>query len=48
MSPRSHRQLDKKLGLKSRLLPFFFWVLAIINVVLGDGPDFMNVSFEQK
>lgn len=48
MSPRSSRQLDKKLGLKSRLLLFFFGVLAIKNIVLGVGPSFIAVLFKQK
>lgn len=48
MSPRSYRQLDKKLGLKSKLLLFFFGVSAIKNIVLGVGPSFMDVLFKQK
>lgn len=48
MSVRSSRQLNKKLELISRLLPFFFWVLAIKNIVLGVYPNFMDVSFKQK
>lgn len=48
MSPRPGRQLDQKLGFKSRLLPFFFGVLAILNIVLGAGPSLTDVSFKQK
>ena len=46
MSPGSHRQVNKKLGLKSRLLPFFSQVVTIINIVFVTGSSFMDVSFE--
>lgn len=48
MNPTPYRQLVKKLGLKPRLVPFFFWVLAIKNIVFGVSPSFIDVLFKHK
>lgn len=44
--PRSYKQLGKKLGSWSPPHPFFFWVLAMQNIIFGAGPYFMAVSFK--